>query len=307
MENSLISVIVPVYNSGIYVDRCIKSLVNQTYKNIEIILVDDGSTDNSGVICDSWAEKDSRVKVIHKTNEGVAKARNVGLANICGRYICFADSDDYLEKNMIEFLLNQLLENNADISVCNYQINDEKIEYYKSEIISPFDALKKICVGNYRYGVVWNKLYKKELFDGVQFENLACCEDMVANYFVFKKANSIVQNDTKLYHYYQNENSIVHGAFNAKFFDAILSKKIIMDLEQGSDLYPYVLKGFITSCFVALSGIVTSKNCADKYESIRHCIVKNRKIIYTSKLYSKRDKIKTFVLTFLPKLYNHLI
>ena len=113
----LVSVIVPIYNSGKYLDKCIDSIVNQTYKNLEIILVDDGSTDNAPEICDEWAKKDERIKVIHQENGGVSKARNVGLDNVTGEYISFVDSDDYVVRNYIDFLYYNLHAYGADISM----------------------------------------------------------------------------------------------------------------------------------------------------------------------------------------------
>lgn len=110
-----VTIVVPVYNTEKYLDECIKSIVNQTYENIEVILIDDGSKDNSPKICDKWAQKDSRIQVIHKMNEGAGIARNTGISNASGEYICFFDSDDYIEPYTIEKSLNALLENNADI------------------------------------------------------------------------------------------------------------------------------------------------------------------------------------------------
>ena len=119
-EQPLISIIVPVYNTEMYLDKCVTSLINQTYRNIEIILVDDGSTDNSGKMCDSYAQKDNRIKVIHQTNAEVGAARNVGLKNVSGQYIGFVDSDDYVEHDMYEVLLKTLLQNNVSIVSCSY-------------------------------------------------------------------------------------------------------------------------------------------------------------------------------------------
>ena len=125
-ESPLISVIVPVYNVEEYLTQCIESIINQTYTNLEIILVDDGSTDQSGKICDEYAIKDDRIQVIHKENRGVGSARNVGLDTSKGEYVSFVDSDDYVDKNYIKILLKQMLEHNVQVSICNLAITDKK-------------------------------------------------------------------------------------------------------------------------------------------------------------------------------------
>ena len=128
MEEELISIIVPVYKVEKYLDKCINSIVSQTYKNLEVILVDDGSPDSCGKMCDEWTKKDTRIKVIHKENGGLSDARNFGLDCAKGKYIQFVDSDDYIEKDMIEFLYKNLKENNADISICsNYMVDEENV------------------------------------------------------------------------------------------------------------------------------------------------------------------------------------
>ncbi|MBR1540013.1 MAG: glycosyltransferase [Clostridia bacterium] len=128
MEEELISIIVPVYKVEKYLDKCINSIVSQTYKNLEVILVDDGSPDSCGKMCDEWTQKDTRIKVIHKENGGLSDARNFGLDCAKGKYIQFVDSDDYIEKDMIEFLYKNLKENNADISICsNYMVDEENV------------------------------------------------------------------------------------------------------------------------------------------------------------------------------------
>ena len=141
MMDKLVSIVVPVYNVDKYLDKCVNSIINQKYKNLEIILVDDGSTDESGKKCDLWAEKDNRIRVIHKENGGLSDARNVGIDNSKGYYISFIDSDDFIENDMIEVLLKEIKENNCDISICGYY----KTYVDKDEII---DNSKEIFVMN---------------------------------------------------------------------------------------------------------------------------------------------------------------
>ena len=128
-NKNLISVIVPVYNVELLLDRCVSSITNQTFTNLEIILVDDGSTDGSGMICDLWSDKDTRVKVIHKKNGGLASARNAGLVLASGNYISFVDSDDWISPEMLRILYEKINLNNADIAVCNYYVAKSECEY----------------------------------------------------------------------------------------------------------------------------------------------------------------------------------
>lgn len=170
MEKDLISVIVPVYKVEKYLDKCVQSIVDQTYENLEIIIIDDSSPDNCPAMCDAWAEKDSRVQVFHIENKGVANSRNFALSKAAGDYIAFADGDDFLEPNMLEILYRNLLVTGADIAVCGYfrqdesgmQIPDsEKSASPRLEAITAEEALRQTALGEYKFGVLWNKLYKK--------------------------------------------------------------------------------------------------------------------------------------------------
>ena len=165
----LISVIVPVYNVEKYLDKCIQSIVDQTYTNLEIILVDDGSPDNSGAICDEWAEKDNRIKVIHKANGGLSDARNAGLDIATGEYIAFVDSDDYIELDFYDKLYNVIKATNCDISICNlrkvYENNNVSVnncDTFEITEYSTTEAMSALIDDKIRQ-VVWNKLYKADI------------------------------------------------------------------------------------------------------------------------------------------------
>lgn len=165
---SKISVIVPVYNVEQYLPQCLDSIINQTYKNLEIICVDDGSPDNSGKILDEYAKKDKRIKVIHQENQGVSVARNTGLDNATGEYIGFVDPDDWIEANYYETLIHSAKENNADVVQCGYKTYCDKIDkvvVWKKTIATNF----KNIIKNLKRGYVWNKLWKAEL---IQKNNL---------------------------------------------------------------------------------------------------------------------------------------
>ena len=171
----LISVIVPVYKVEKYLDRCVESIVNQTYKNLEIILVDDGSPDNCGAMCDNWAEKDSRIKVIHKENGGLSDARNAGMNTATGDLMGFVDSDDYISPDMYQLLYENMLENNSDISACGVQIvfeDDRPANLLTKDsniVLNTGEAMKAIIEESYLKQPVWYKLYKTELIKDIPF------------------------------------------------------------------------------------------------------------------------------------------
>ncbi|MCD7872662.1 MAG: glycosyltransferase, partial [Clostridiales bacterium] len=197
-----ISVIIPVYKAEKYLNRCLESIVNQTYKNLEIIVMDDDSPDNCPQMCDSWALSDERIKVFHIENKGAANARNKALEIASGKYIAFADSDDYTEPEFIERLYKISLKNNSDISVCGYFDNEgTNKEKYEDFNVDKKEAMKKIALGDYVFGVLWNKLYRADVIKNIKMPDFVCCEDLVFNYYAFKKSDSISQTNEKLYHY----------------------------------------------------------------------------------------------------------
>lgn len=227
-KNELISIIVPVYNVEKYIDKCINSILLQTYQHIEIILVDDGSIDNSGVICDNYQKKDCRIKVIHKKNGGLSDARNVGIEFSKGKYITFIDSDDYIEKNYIEFLYKILKTNEAEISICDFKYISEyerlmnKISNSKKEIIySKKEALKELCTDKTFPNSAWGKLYLKNLFEDIRYPKGRIFEDIPTTYKLFSKCNKIVYGDWALYNYLYREKAISKSEFNLRRLDAI--------------------------------------------------------------------------------------
>ena len=206
-----ISIIVPVYNTSKYLNRCIDSLVNQTYKNIEILLVDDGSTDNSRQMCSKWAEKDSRIVCLHKENGGQASARNMGLDHATGDYIAFVDSDDCVSPFYAEKLLNACIDNNVKISFCGYALTDETSlpenmqpsdEQYPVEIISDYAYFERIYTHQeIAYVVVWNKLYHHSIFENLRFTEAHIYEDEGIIHQIIDKCDRIAVSYQPLYFY----------------------------------------------------------------------------------------------------------
>ena len=224
----LISIIVPIYNVEAYLERCLDSLVGQTYSNIEIILVDDGSTDHCPEICDIWERKDPRIKVIHKENGGLSDARNVGIKKVSGDYIIFVDSDDWLHRDMIKILADIRMETNADIVECQAKkvteyVKDDSINFKEINIrqFSSREALEALIDENILKQTVWNKLYKKDVIDCIQFEYGKYHEDEFWTYQVLARAEKIIFVDIELYYYFQRNDSIMGQAFSLNRLDAI--------------------------------------------------------------------------------------
>ncbi len=241
--NPLISIIVPVYQVEKYLDKCIISIINQSYKNLEIILVDDGSTDSSPAICNQYQKKDTRIKVIHKENGGLSQARNVGLEIAQGDYIGFVDSDDWIESNMYEVLMSSLLETGADIAVCNYQMDAsgskalKKIYNIEKKVYSPEEALRKIITADgYIRTVVWNKLYKRSVWGDIKFPEGRIYEDTLWTAKVVGNSKSISYINYSLYHYLFRPDSLSN---NENQITKRVSDKIEMSEQRIMYLHEY--------------------------------------------------------------------
>lgn len=223
----LISIIVPIYNVEQYIHFCLDSLKNQTYPNLEIFLIDDGSTDNSGKICDSYSLSDSRFHIIHQENKGVSEARNTGLRRACGEYIYFVDGDDFIIPTAIEVLYNAIIKSKASFSMGLYKTiyapgtHTHSLSTKPSEIqILDKDCLVYGLFGESSnailYQSVWNKLYPKALIQDISFKNIVS-EDTDFNIYVFLKAAKAVLVKVKLYGYVQRRDSITHLDANERF------------------------------------------------------------------------------------------
>jgi len=231
MSEPLISAIVPIYNVEAYLRECVDSILHQTYSNLEIVLVDDGSPDKCPEICDEYAKKDNRVKVIHQKNGGLAKARNVGLNNATGEYITFIDSDDFVSKRYIEFLYRGAHENDADISIATFSSFSNKhvpklsIDYINFKVLSKSDCFERYTSMKTNVAMplitAWNKLYKKELFLGIVYPEGKLYEDAFTTYKLFDKAKKIIYSPMKLYCYRRNPQSILGESFREKHLEMI--------------------------------------------------------------------------------------
>ena len=225
-EKALISIIIPVYKVEIYLEKCIQSVINQTYENLQIILVDDGSPDNCGKICDEYAKKDHRIEVIHNSNGGLSDARNKGLEIAKGEYIGFVDSDDYIEADMYEVLYNLLKQYNADVSICNfYTVSQGKISIKNADNgineYNRIEILKEILLDKNIQSYAWNKLYKKELFDEIKYPIGKKYEDIGTTFYLLEKCNKVVVTGKSEYYYINRQDSIVNNVTESTITDYI--------------------------------------------------------------------------------------
>lgn len=242
----LISVIVPIYNVEKYLNICVDSILNQTYKNLEIILVDDGSTDNCGKICDKYAQKDNRIKVIHKENEGVSSARNVGIENANGSYIAFVDGDDWIEKWYCNQLLEEAIQQKSDVVVCAYnRIIDNRIEKcninQKKQILNSEEYLMKALNPQTGFGFCHMKLIKKNVIKKVRFnQKLVVGEDALFNMQMCENINKAVFIPKALYNYRNNCESVVKKydeKYVDKYYNAMkVTKKYIFDNYEKEEI-----------------------------------------------------------------------
>lgn len=255
MDTPLISIIIPAYNIAPYISRCLDSIIAQTYKNIEIIVVNDGSTDSTAEIIDKYATADNRIIPVHKSNGGVSSARLAGIDIAKGDYIGFVDGDDYIEQDMYERLINNALKYNADISHCGYQMvfPDRTDYYYNTGKLVTQDKIKglnDLISGEYIEPALWNKLYKKELFEDLLINNrlpkdIKINEDLLMNYWLFKSADVSVYEDFCPYHYTIRKGSAATSVINKnKLWDPLKVTKIIM-ADASEDIMPAVYRKLV--------------------------------------------------------------
>lgn len=255
-SSNLISIIIAVYNAEEWLARCIESIINQTYSDIEIVLVDDGSTDRSSSICDEYAIKDNRIVVIHKPNGGLAEARNTGIAAAKGAYIGFVDNDDYILPNMYEDMLKEMECSDVDLVLCNCTYVDENgqpIEEIspikKNDIISSKEYFARLAEPQSGYYItVWNRLYRRDILEGILFPVGRTNEDSYVVHRIIQRCKRILIMDNSYYFYTQRDTSLSRTPKANQYFDSIdaLIDRIEFYKHYGySDLYPNILRQMI--------------------------------------------------------------
>lgn len=308
MEYPLISIIIPVYNVSKYLRKCIESVICQSYKNIEIILVDDGSKDDSGKICDEYAKNDSRIKVIHKENNGVSAARNTGIESSNGKYLCFVDGDDYVMKDYVEYLFKLLKKNDADISLTtemfgNFNSNQTENIIYK--IWNVEDACEGILCYKVPIGV-YCKLFNRDLIIKNKisfFEDIFMGEGFNFNMLSFQNAQKIVVGNRKIYFYRRDNSTSATTKFSLKKCENSLyaMKKMrdnfILHTERIDRAWEYAKWRTYSDAFdymVLGKGIHDNK---EKYREYKKYVKKHGKTCFRVPI-SKKDKIRAIIMMF---------
>ena len=300
MDMVKISIIVPVYNVSKYLKQCLDSITAQSYKNLEIILVDDGSTDGSNRICDEYADNDARIKVIHKENGGQASARNEAAKIAQGEYIIYIDSDDYINKMHIQNLIQVALEYDADLVQCAMiefwdSLNETKIiepkdRQNKKQLYTATAALKEFSYQRIFTPSPWCKLLKKDLMANIEFPVGIGYEDMAITYKIIGRAHKIVYIPEISYYYRQHQNSTMHSKFSEKKIDRIR----IADqfLNYIKTYYPELTTSAYTRYLLAQLQLLMELPFDKKYKNIRNKTFNNIKMYRNIMLHDKEAPIK---------------
>ena len=263
----MISIIVPVYNVEPYLDQCVRSIIEQTYTDLEIILVDDGSPDNCPAMCDAWAEKDRRIKVVHKQNGGLSDARNAGMDIASGEYIGFVDSDDWLEPDILEAALAQIERENADIAafgvVWEYPDRHEIPHPLKTHVYRDrAQILQAYFTDCMVRTTVWNKLYRRTLLDTLRFPKGKLHEDEFFTYRALARANVVTAQEQIGYHYRQREESIMGTCYHLRHLDVLeaMDEKLTFLEQEFPSLLPQQRRAQMMTCLSHYRSILMNKH-----------------------------------------------
>lgn len=312
-----ISIIVPVYNVEKYLHKCVDSILAQTFTDFELILVDDGSPDNSGAICDEYEKKDERVKVIHKKNGGLSDARNAGIDAAQGRYFGFVDSDDYIENDMYELLYKNIIENSAEMSICGiYDIykgkKTRKIPMFQ-KVISKNDAMKMVLEAEVISVHAVNKLYKRELFDTIKYPINKITEDAAIILQLLDQCQKVVVDSSQKYYYFHRENSISSNKFSVRDLDTI---EVWENNEYWiKNRYPELLNNVHTRVcwanFVVLDKIILAYDSWEAYpdvsKKIRDFLTDNFYFIIKNQRFTFGRKLSMILLLASIRVYGFLV
>lgn len=306
-----ISIIVPAYNVAPYIERCLDSIINQTYKNLEIIVIDDGSTDETLSIMNEYAKKDSRIKVIHQNNVGLVQTRENGIGIASGDFVTFVDSDDYIELNMYEKLINNMIEYNADISHCgvNFCFADSKnVPHYGTQRIivqDNFTGLKDLLEGIIIEPALWNKLYKRDLlYNSCLDISILNNEDLLRNFVLFSRSNRSVYEDFCGYQYVQREGSMSKDSSKSIEISKhiIKARKVIAD-NSNESVKPFAIRCWLNAIVNDINHLTFSKQDeVKKYcKEIRKVLFKERKNIG---YLIKRQQLAAWLIIISPLLHR---
>jgi len=310
----LLSIIIPVYNKEQFLENCFNSIFEQTFKDFELILINDGSTDGSGKICDDFKMKDDRIKVFHQENKGVSATRNLGIELSSGDYIGFIDADDEIEKDMYELLIRNIIDSNSDISACRMKVtfpNKTAIPHTSSsiKIYDNEQALRLNLLGEFDRSAN-NKIYKSSLISDIKFSG-SIYEDILFTCKAFLLAKQTISEDTIKYNYIVRDNSVSISKFNPKYFQTIaVSAEMLSIVSKGAEGCIDVAKSFDIETNLSLINLllITGKNkYAATYEKAKQNITSYKPFISSSKLISKKHKYACLLFLCSSPLYQFLM
>lgn len=312
MNNNLISVIVPVYNLENYIERCLKSIQSQTYRNIEIIVVDDGSIDGSWNVIKRIAKEDNRIIPIHKENGGVSSTRMLGLSHARGEWIGFVDGDDEIEEDMYEVLINNAFEYNADISHCGYKMifNDGRINsFYDTKVKKIQDnttGVIDLLEGDLIEPGLCNKLFKKSLFKDIELDtSIKINEDLLLNYYLFKNSQFSIFEDLTKYHYIIRDNSASRSKLNDyKIYDPIRVKEIILN-DSNSEIKEIACKVYLRTIIYVIDGLII-ENSHEHDLQIKELIDLLKKNRNSIKYLNRKLKLSAYMISYINPFYKLL-
>lgn len=304
--SSRVSVIIPAYNASKYIERCINSLINQTYKNLEILVVDDGSKDNTLELLDRLANKDNRINVIHKINEGVSIARNTALSKVTGEYVLFTDSDDWLEKDMVEKLVNSATKNNSDVVICgfnNYYEDEKRFEKKLLNYNNHTEFLSLISDDKTNFGgFPWNKLIKSNRIIKYYNESIHYFENLLFFLENFQDEVKYSVVNEPLYNYSINDTSALHSKkYSEKKVSSLDALDLVIPLlpEEAIDFHKFIFINSYYENYYYLKKL-NKLELLKKYKDTVNIYYKE---IRNSKYLSKKTKIKLFILKKLTFIY----
>lgn len=285
MDKPIISILIAAYNAAAFLPKCLDSVLGQTYQNLQVVIVDDGSKDNTLGVCQRYAEKDSRIEVYHQENQGVAATRNHLLEKVKGDYVLFVDADDWIELDMVEYLVSLATEVGAEMVMCDRVINDAKPSYKKPEvnILPQEDAVRDFIHHDYFVGALWNKLFKSSVVYDLSFnKDIWYGEDALFTWDVLQRVDMVAVSNKQLYHFFMNEESISHQAFGYKKLTghktwAILTNEVEEKWPQYTDLVHGV---FARSDMYLLQAAAQSDYPKDKHiKELQRNVRKNYKFL----------------------------
>lgn len=309
--NDLITVIVPAYNVAPWLPRCLDSILDQTYKNLQIIVIDDGSTDSTPQIIDEYSRKDERIVAIHQKNEGLIAVRNKGIKMAMGKYVTFVDGDDTIRNTMYEKLLDNAIEHDADISHCGVMFCFEdghcEAHYGTNKVIiqNQFEGLKDLLEGKFIEPGLWNKLYKLSLLKESCLDNdILNNEDLLRNFVVFSRAQKSVYEDFCGYLYYQREGSMSKDKKRiVKANRQIVKARRIIVEHSSKEIFPYAMQSWLSSLINSIHALEWSNDVEAK-QYCRECRSKLIKEKENFHFLIKRQQVAAWLIVFSPVLHK---